>query len=129
MAIDDLNFMEWLRKYTKSIEGSDKVVYNDVVYSEHDLFALYQTLKVTEADVRGYDNYFTIELRREQFLTLQEVIDYVAKDIVDTACVIVVRHKNYLQGRDIHLHNPLYNKANNVTGEIAQQFLNKPKDK
>lgn len=125
MAIDDINFLSWMRKYAKTIDGSDKLVYNDVVYSEQDLFELYQKLKITEVDIRGYDNFFTIELRRETYLDLQEVIDYVAKDIVDTATVIKIRHKNYLDGQDLHIENPAYVPQNNVSGANAEKYLKK----
>ena len=105
MAIDDLNFIEWLRQCTQRVIDSDKLIYNGSIYTEPQLFALYQTLKVNEVYVRGYDTNFTMEIRWEQFLTLQEVIQHVAKHVTDTAHVIVVKHKNYLPGKDIILYN------------------------
>lgn len=105
MAIDDLNFMEWLRQCTQKVIDSDTLIYNGGIYTEPQLFALYKTLKVNEVDVRGYDTNFTMEIRREQFLTLQEVIQHVAKHVTDTAHVICVKHKNYLNGKDIILYN------------------------
>jgi hypothetical protein len=122
MEIDYLEFVTWQRKYTNSIEGTNKVFYNEGVYTEDELLALYKRLKVTEVDIRGYDTFFTIELRRDHFMSLDEVVEYVSRDIIETAFVIVVRHKGYLNGRDLHFHNPFYKNMEFVSGQIAKGF-------
>jgi hypothetical protein len=107
---EDLEFMLWQRKYTKAIEGTGKIFFNDEIFTEEGLWEMYKKLKVTEVEVRGYDMFFTIELRRKDFMGLPEVIEYVAKEIVDTAIVIAITHKGYLLGRDLKVPNPAYKK-------------------
>ena len=53
---------------------------------------------------------------------LEEVVEYVSRDIIETAVVIVVRHKGYLNGRDLHFYNPLYKNMEFVSGQIAERF-------
>ena len=43
MEIDYLEFVVWQRKYTNSIEGTNKVFYNEGVYTEDELLALYKS--------------------------------------------------------------------------------------
>lgn len=123
---EDLNFLLWRRKHCKAIEESDKFVYQDTIHTPEELFALYGKLKITEVDVRGYDTFFTVQIHAEHYLTLEEAIAYVSKEIIETAMVACLRHKNYLAGRDVHLDNPLYKEQKGTTGAGATPFLKKP---
>lgn len=125
MSRSDLNFALWLRLNTHELVGSDKIAYNEKVYTEEQLYAYYNTLKLTEVDVFGYNSKFTIHLRRETFYTLEEAIEYVAVQVIDTATVIGIRHKNYIEGRDIHLENPQYKPQNEIDTTRAKQYLKK----
>lgn len=89
---NELNYQTWLRTNAKHVENSDSYVYENKVISEKDLRQLYANLKITEVLVRGYDTVFTIHIHKENYLLFEEVEEYVAKHIVDTAMVLGVTY-------------------------------------
>lgn len=123
METKGLNFLEWLRTNTLSIEKSENLVYEDKIYTENELWALYKILKVTEVDIRGFDGFFSIELRRREYLTLEEVMDYVRHEIIETATVIKITHKTSFG--DLEFRNYDYVPPTIHSGTTADKYLKK----
>lgn len=112
MIITDINFSEWLRKFTHPSPDpeTDGIVYENVEYTEDEVRSIYLGLKLTEADISGFNSIFTIQLRRKEFLTTEQVKEYVFKEVINTATVIEIRHKDWLYGLDIRFQNQEYKK-------------------
>ena len=121
---EDKNFESWLRTNAKHIENTEnKFVLNDKIYTVEELYKHFSELKVTEVDILGYDRHFTVKLYSETFFSLDQVIDYVSKDIVDTAIVKQIRHLNWLGNRTVYIDNPAYTDRNACNGETAKPYL------
>jgi hypothetical protein len=121
---DEKNFENWLNTIALQVAGTDeKFVVNDKVYTKDELRKHFTLQKVTEVDILGYDRHFTIRLYRDSFYSLDEVIEYVSKNIVDTATVKEVRHLNWIKDRNIHIQNPAYSGNNSCSGDCAKAYL------
>lgn len=127
MEVEDVNYLVWLRNNTKQIEDSEDVVYKGAICSITELKNIYQNLKVTEVDVFGYNNLFTIEIRDEQFFDLQEAINYVSQQIIDTASVIRIRQKKWFDNTDIVVTNNRYTPPNRLNSGESDKYLKKQK--
>jgi hypothetical protein len=92
MENKDIDYRYWLTINAKHIENSDSYVYNDKIYKDNELIELYKTLKTTQVVIRGFDTEFTLNLKKEWFLTEQEVQDYVSRHIVETSKILSVTH-------------------------------------
>lgn len=94
----DLHFLEWLRTNTQKVVDANnietgKIVYYDSIYNEDQLFEIYKSLKVTEVNIKGFNQTFNTELRRKKYMTMEEVIQYVRKEIIETADVLEIIHR------------------------------------
>lgn len=121
----DIDFLVWIRHNTKEIEDSEDVVYKGSVYTKGDLHKIYVNLKETEVDVFGYNQFFKIQLRDDNFLTLEQVVKYVSEHIIDTASVVQIKHKKWLDNRDILIVNPNYKPPTKIGSGLSDKYLKK----
>ena len=105
---EDLDMLKWIHENSTKIQDSELRMYKGSPVSECILVGIYNNLKVTEIEVRGYNCFFTVRLHSEDFLNMAESIKHVTEDIISTAMVISIKHKNWLGERDILIKNPLY---------------------
>lgn len=126
METEDVNYLVWVRNNTKQIEDSEEVVYKGSICSIADIKDIYQKLCITEVDVFGYNNFFTIEIRDETFYSLQEAINYVSEHIIDTASVVRIRQKKVfgdIIGNTIE--NPNYIPPTKIDTGRSDKYLKK----
>jgi hypothetical protein len=83
----------------------------------------YNKMKTTEVDVCGFDSFFTVQLKRKDYLTLQEVREYIEKDITDTATIIRVIHKS--EDGDEIIKNKSYKPPYIIDTTYAKKHLRK----
>jgi hypothetical protein len=80
-------------------------------------------MKITEAYIRGFDCFFTIQLRRKEYLTLDEMTAWVQKEITDTANIV---HIKYLgSGDESPIKNPNYKETGAINTDISSKYINK----
>jgi len=77
-------------------------------------------MKTTEIHVRGFDMFFTVEVKKKEYLTIEEAKSYVLKEITSTAEIVKVIHKG---DEDVVVKNPDYKMPFKVSGKIAKQYL------
>ena len=62
--------------------------------------------KTTRISVRGFDNNFHVDIKKDDFLNIEEAEKYVRKEITDTAYIIGVTH--FTEQGEVYIKNNNY---------------------
>jgi len=82
--------------------------------------------KTTRIFVRGFDSDFHVDLKRDEFLTIDEAEKYIRKDITDTAYVKGVTH--FTEQGEVFINNDNYEVPNIIEQLMKHRTKNNGKE-
>lgn len=80
-------------------------------------------MKTTIVHVRGFDMNFQVELKKSEYLSIQDANKWCKSQMIKTGQVIKVVHK--LESGSKTIHNPDYVKPLQINTDRAKKYLKK----